>query len=833
MKAVVMAGGEGSRLRPLTSTRPKPLVPVVNRPILWHVLQLLKKNGFDNCFLTLHYLADQITSIFGDGSDYGISLQYSFEDRPLGTAGSVKILEDDLDERFLVISGDVMTDFQVSKLVDFHKKQGSAVTIGLARVENPLEYGVVMVNDGGRVVRFLEKPGWSDVFSDTVNSGIYVIEPEILKFVDKDRSMDFSKELFPKLMAKGESISAHVLEGYWADVGVPSQYITAHHDVLSGRTRIQIPGQQVSPGVWIEKGSEVSDETQIYPPVAIGSRCRIEKGSEIGPFTCVGSNTIVEMGSHVARSVVFDFVYVGRSTEIKGCVLGKNVLVRPRARVFEGAVVGDGCQLGSGSEVAQGIKIWPDKIIESGASVHQNLVWGLTLQRKIFGSKGIVGLSNIEITPEITAKLGAAFGTFLGPKAKMVAARDTLRTSRMLKRSFLAGILATGATIFNIRASPAPVARLAIQTSSLEGGVYFGCTQTDLEYSLIQFFDERGYNIRIEAQRKIEDIMFKEEIHRSSSDELSDIYALPRVYEDYREVVLSFLDGKRIAEAKPRVVVDCSSGPTSLTAPQILASMGCEVISLNTGVDSYSTTAITNLASSSLRDIVTAVGAVAGFRLSPSGESLRIVDETGSFLDGDEQLAVMIEALLTIEGGNVAIPISSSASLDELIEKHGWKAKRVKTDPRALMESVGSGTTLYGGNDAGEFIISKKLPFPDALAACIKIIEYLSNRGRRLSKIRREVYQPRVVKGVVVVPWNERGRIMRKLAMDFSENRVETLQGVKLLLDDGWVLVNPSPDEPVFEIFAESTDSNKAMALLDEFKSRVSDLASPEGDRTT
>jgi mannose-1-phosphate guanylyltransferase/phosphomannomutase len=207
------------------------------------------------------------------------------------------------------------------------------------------------------------------------------------------------------------------------------------------------------------------------------------------------------------------------------------------------------------------------------------------------------------------------------------------------------------------------------------------------------------------------------------------------------------------------------------------------------------------------------------------------VDETGSFLDGDEGLAVVMEALLTLDSGSIAIPVSSSLTVEQLAEKHGYSAKRVKTDPRALMEAVGSGSVVYGGNDAGEFLVSKKLPFPDALAGSIKIIEYLSTRGRRLSKLRKEVYQPRIAKGVVMVPWNERGRIMRKLAMDFGDKRVETLQGVKLLMDDGWVLINPSSDEPVFEIVAESTDVKKAIELLKEFQSRVSDLAEYGSER--
>ncbi len=820
-----MAGGEGSRLRPITSTRPKPLVPVVNRPILWHVLRLLKKNDFEDAFITLHYLADQITSAFGDGSDYGLKIHYSFEDRPLGTAGSVKALENELTETFLVISGDVMTDFALTELIDFHKRSGSVATIGLARVENPLEYGVVLTDDQGRITKFLEKPGWSEVFSDTVNSGIYILEPEVLRSVEEDKPWDFSKDLFPRLLKAGEPIYAKALEGYWCDVGMPSQYISAHYDILAGKTRVEIPGKKIDENVWLEEKADIQAGAEIIGPVLIGSRSLVSRGSRVGPLTCIGSNSTVDSNAVVSRTIAYDFTYIGKEAEAKGCVIGKNTVLRPRSRVFEGAVIGDGCQLGTGSEVSQNVRIWPEKNIESGSRVRVNLVWGLTWQKKVFGSRGIMGLSNIEITPETTAKFGAAFGTFVGPKGKVVAARDSLRTSRMLKRSFIAGLLSTGTSVFNLRDSTLPLTRFSIASSKLDGGVYFSSSPTDQDYSLIQFIDQKGYNIGLDAQRKIENILFKEEIHRSAAEDLSDIFYLPQILDSYVELVLRNISSSQIAERKPRIVVDCALGPSSNTAPFILSRIGCEVISLNTGSGSFATTLSVASSPSNLKDIVTAVGAIAGFRLSGPGDSLRIVDETGAMLSGDESLALMTEVSLHLQPGTVAVPVSSSGLIDTIVEKRGQKTIRVKTEPRALMEAVGSGQAIFSGNEAGEFIFSKQLPFPDALLAAAKVVEYLSIADIRISKIRKEVYQPTLARGVVMVPWNERGRIMRRLATDYNEKRVETLEGIKVLVDDGWVLINPSSDEPVFEIVAESSDAQTATAMLREFQNKVIDIA--------
>ncbi len=820
-----MAGGEGSRLRPITSTRPKPLVPVVNRPILWHVLRLLKKHQLSDTYITLHYLADQITMAFGDGSEIGAKINYSFEDKPLGTAGSVKVLEEDLKETFIVISGDVMTDFDLSELVDFHKRKGAVVTIGLVRVESPLEYGVVLTDGDGKVTKFVEKPGWSEVFSDTVNTGIYVIEPEALKLVEPDRPYDFSNELFPRILKNGDPIFAKTMNGYWCDVGMPFQYINAHHDILSGKTKVEIPGKQISEGVWAEDDVDIQSGAEISGPVLIGARTLIARGAKVGPLSCIGANVTIESNAVVSRTIAYDFSYLGKYSESKGCILGKNSVLRPRARVFEGAVIGDGVQLGAGSEVAQNVRIWPDKSIESGASVRVNLVWGLSWQRKVFGSRGIVGLSNIEITPETTAKFGAAFGTFFGTKGKIVAARDTLRSSRMLKRSFIAGLLSTGISVYNLRDAPLPMVRLATSDNRFDGGVYFSSSPIEPDYSLIQFIDDRGYNITVDLQRKIENILVKEEIHRSAVEDLSDIFSIPEFIDSYQQVVMKNVDSRPILERKPRVVVDCALGPVSTTAPQILSKLGCEVISLNAGSGSYSSVFSVSSSPSNLKDIVTAVGASAGFRFFGSGDSLRIVDETGAMLSGDESLAIMTEVALRLNPGKIAIPISSSGLIESIAGKKGQSVLRVRTEPRALMVAVGSGDAVFGGNEAGEFIFSKDIPFPDALLAAAKVVEFLASTGSRISKVKKEIYRPTLARGVVMVPWNERGRIMRKLATDYNESRVETLEGIKVLVDDGWVLITPSSDEPIFEIVAESSSVQSSTNVLRDFQNKVMEIA--------
>src|SRR6266581_3906187 len=339
-----MAGGEGTRLRPMTANQPKPLLPVANQPIMEHVLRLLKRHKFSETVVTVQFLASLVRNYFGAGEDVGMSLQYATEETPLGTAGSVKNAEDALrDEPILVISGDALTDIDLSELVKFHKDNGALVTVGLTRVPDPLEFGIIIVDDDGRIQRFLEKPTWGQVFSDTVNTGIYVMEPEVLARLPAGESVDWSSDVFPSLLERGAPLHGYIAEGYWEDVGTHESYLKAQADVLAGRVEAEIDGFEMSPGVWVAEGAEVDPDAVLKGPLAIGDYAKIEAGAELREFTVIGSNVVVKEGAFLHRAVVHNNVYVGQGVTLRGCVIGKNTDVMRLARIEEAAVVGDEC----------------------------------------------------------------------------------------------------------------------------------------------------------------------------------------------------------------------------------------------------------------------------------------------------------------------------------------------------------------------------------------------------------------------------------------------------------------------------------------------------------
>src|SRR5919202_6112234 len=262
MKAIIMAGGQGTRLRPLTSNQPKPMIRIANLPCMEHIVNLLAHHGITDVAVTLQFMPEEIQDYFGDGSEWGVNMRYSIEDAPAGTAGSVKMAEQQLDlhgERLLIISGDALTDADLTELVRFHEEKSTEATMVLKGVENPLDFGIVITEDDGRISRFLEKPAWGQVFSDTVNTGIYVLEPSVLQEIPPEGEYDFAKELFPKLLEEKRPLYGYITEGYWEDIGTLEQYLSAQPDILAGRVRgVRPPGTRLRENIYVGRRAQVT-----------------------------------------------------------------------------------------------------------------------------------------------------------------------------------------------------------------------------------------------------------------------------------------------------------------------------------------------------------------------------------------------------------------------------------------------------------------------------------------------------------------------------------------------------------------------------------------------
>ncbi|NLV72395.1 MAG: NTP transferase domain-containing protein, partial [Actinobacteria bacterium] len=463
MKAVVMAGGQGTRLRPLTSNQPKPMVPVVNKPTIQHILELVQRHGINEVVMTLAFLPRLIRNYFGDGSSLGMRIDYTVEETPAGTAGSIRLAKDLLDDTFLVISGDALTDFDLSSVLSFHKEREAAVTIALKTVANPLEFGVVIVDEEGRIQRFLEKPGWGQVFSDTVNTGIYVIEPEVFDHIPEGQPYDFSHELFPKLFEMGKPLYGMVCEGYWQDIGSLEQYLQANRDALDGKVRLTPPGVRLRGNIWVAQGASLDTLDDVEGPAVIGENVRMESGSKVLSHTVLGANTVLRCGAQVRDSVFGENVYLAPGATVEGAVLGNAVEVHENAHLSEGVVVGDRSIIGRNAVVANNVKIYPFKNIDPGSTVRSSIVWETRGPSTLFGHNGVRGLANVDVTPEMAMRLAMSYGTLVGKGSYVATSRDTHQASRVLKRAIISGLNSTGVNVRDLTTAPLAVNRFDIK----------------------------------------------------------------------------------------------------------------------------------------------------------------------------------------------------------------------------------------------------------------------------------------------------------------------------------------------------------------------------------
>ncbi|HET7874362.1 MAG TPA: mannose-1-phosphate guanyltransferase [Methylomirabilota bacterium] len=827
MKAVIMAGGFGTRLRPLTAHVPKPLVPVGNVPIMEHTVRLLERHGFTELLVLLYFLPETITDHFGDGSRWGVRMTYATPAADLGTAGAVKFAAGGLGEPVLVISADVLTDFDLAAAVTFHQKRQAEATMVLTRVESPLAYGIVITDEAGRVVRFLEKPSWGEVFSDTINTGIYLLEPSVMSAIPSGRPYDFGKELFPALLAGGRSLWGHVASGYWKDVGDLAEYRAAHLDLLQGRIGIEIPGtRDEGPGhvIWLDEEARVDPAAKVSGAVIIGRGARVAPGARIAN-SVIGPRTVIQAGAEVEGSVLWEGVEVGPGAVVKESIVCRRSVVGANAFLAEGVVIGDFCRIGESSVVKANAKVWPYKEVEDGATLAMSLVWGERWSRSLFGRYGVTGLANIEISPEFAAKLGAAFGATLGKRKVMITSRDHHKASRMINRALMAGLLSVGVDVEDLGVAPVPVVRYEIPALGLAGGSHVRKSPYDPHLLDIKFFDHRGLECAPDREKAVERLFFMEDFYRASMDETGTL-SFPHAGTDrYRDGLLKSVDAEVIRKAGLRMVLDYAFGSASSIFPAVLGALGVEVIALNAYLDE---TRISKTAEEfrrslqQLSNIVRTLGADLGVLLDTGAEKVFLVDDKGEILSGDLTLAlVSLLAMRTHPSGRIVVPVTASRAVERLAGEHGFTITRSRGTPRALTEAALAPDVVLVGEEMGGLIFPRFQPAFDGMAAVARILEMMARLEVRLYALTRAVPETHVSRGEVPCPDERKGAVMRRLIEATKGETVDLIEGVRVRRGEEWVAAIPDADRPCFHIVAEAADGARARILVEEFRDRI------------
>lgn len=825
MKAVIMAGGAGSRLRPLTSNQPKPMVSLANRPIMEHIVRLLKRHGITDIVVTVQFLASLVRNYFGTGEDLGVSMSYATEESPLGTAGSVKNAQGALDETFLVISGDALTDIDLEKVVSFHQERGALATVVLSHQPNPLEYGIVITDEDGRIDRFLEKPGWGQVFTDTVNTGIYVLEPEIFDYIPEGEQYDFSKDVFPRLLEKGAPVFGYIADGYWTDIGNVDAYRRAQQDALDGLVNIEMPGFEIADRVWVGEGAIIDPEARIEGPALIGEHVKVEAAATVREYCVVGNNSAIKTGAFLHRATVHDNAYIGPGTTLRGCVIGRNADIRSNARIEEGVVLGDECFIGKDTLIQPNVKIYPYKRVDAGAVITHSIIWESSGARTLFGNRGVSGLINVDITPDFAVRLGMAYATTLKRGAAVVMSRDASRASRTIKRALIAGVNGSGVHVQDLEVTPVPVTRFHVRTTRSRGGIAVGTVPGDPQSLEIRFFDSDGSDITASTQRDIERVFFREDVRRAFPDEIGELRYPPRALEFYQSGLLDALDVDSIREAGLKSVVDCAFGPTALVVPAIIGKIGSETLTVNGYIDEARPT-MTHAERDAIRthlcELVRTSRADVGALIETTGETIDIVASGGTLIPRDAALLLMVDMVAEVwPGRTIVVPVSAPSAVESICEVRGGRAVRAQRSLAAILATALEENAVFAGTEDGTYAFPDGLPAFDGIAAFCTLHELLAKSETSLGERLVGLPDANVVHRTVPTAWDRKGAVMRHVAGDHSADRTDETEGLKMFHGSEWALVIPDPEDPVTHVWAEGSTAGESEAVAERYISLI------------
>ncbi|KAF1086415.1 D-glycero-alpha-D-manno-heptose 1-phosphate guanylyltransferase [Sporotomaculum syntrophicum] len=827
MKAIIMAGGEGSRLRPLTCGIPKPMVPVMNRPIMTSIIDLLRKHNFTDIGVTLQYMPEAISSYYGNGSDYNINLKYFIEEQPLGTAGSVKNAQQFLDETFLVISGDALTDFDLTEAMAFHRSKGAMATLVLTKVPCPLEYGVVITGSDGHIKQFLEKPSWGEVFSDTVNTGIYILEPEVLDYVPEGQSFDFSKDLYPRLLSEDKPMFGVVLDGYWCDIGDLKQYLQSHNDFLAGSVKLALPDQEIMPGVWAGRDVRIDDSAIINGPVLLGDGVTVSRGVKIDQYTVIGPGCMIQDGASIKRSVLWDNVFVAPGVNLRGAVLGSRVQVQAGSSVYEGAVIGSNTVIKERCMVNPDVKLWPHKIVETGSVVRESMVWGSGAPRHIFGLEGISGIANIEMTPEFASRVAAAFADTLGARPRVCLSSDIYSPSRLIRDALNCGLRSAGAQVYQLPDGITPMHRFGVSRLQCDGGMHVRISPRQPEAVNIIITNSQGGNIARSAERKIENLLAREDFKRAGFQQITELQQAPEMSESYLQHLMRDIDINAIRAMGLSLAAvydpDCSGRFLESLCREL--NIKLERLNLDGPVRMPLNWSVYRDYTAKVSAAVTDGGLSMGLIMDSGADHLTLIDNRGRTVQ--DNLLVTLTALLVLRsrGDAVVVPVTAPRAVELLAEKFGARVIRTKTAVQDFYEKLVDQDNLAGREKSST--LSQALLHFDALATVLKIAEYLAVQKIDLAALVDEIPEFFMENKATAVPWATKGTVIRSLIEEMPQENLELLDGVKVFHPDGWALVLPDPEEPVCRVFSEGSTMEIAESLADFYIDKINKIVGP------
>ncbi|MEF8794090.1 sugar phosphate nucleotidyltransferase [Thiohalorhabdus sp.] len=817
MKAVIMAGGQGSRLRPLTEGVPKPMVPILGRPMMEYILEAVRDAGITEILVTLHYRPNLIQDYFGDGADWGVHIEYAIEDHPLGTAGSVKNGEHFLDEPFLIISGDAMMDYDLKALAQSHTDSGALVTFCLARVSDPSEFGIVVTDNDGRVQRFQEKPAPSEVFTDTVNTGIYVMDPRILADIPADTEFDFSHDLFPTLLERGEPLWGQVARGYWSDIGNVDQLEQATWDLLEGLVDLPIPGEEIRSQIFVEGKAHVEEGCSLQGPAWIGRDAILRSGSVVGPYAVVGRHSEVDAGARLRRSILLDSSYLGEHAEVRSGFCGNRVLVEQEVEIEAGAVIGDDVHLGRGVTIEAEVRVWPHLQVEADTLIDQNVVWESVGRPALFSENGVAGLANLRLTPETAARIGKAFGAWLGRGQQVVVGHGSHPFSQTLEKAFVSGLLSVGIQVEPLGVSSHAITRFAVSRNiEFEGGAFVRQGPEHAQLAVIELYDRNGHPLPRNGRRKVEATYRRADFPKVDADHVGRLLSTGDHEARYVSELVSELDRDALRAMEPKLAVLSRNRWSTRVLDILLDEIQTEAVTVSgeTGPPGRDT----EDPGQRLREVYALGGEHRriGLYLSADARRMWLLDEYGRLYQPGEvnhllMLAYLNDGPETERDPHVFLSPQTPDRIRELAASQGWEIRERRL---GLAETIAEsrGPRPHRWLDFEHFYLAMA-----AVPAFFRLLDYLARNRMDLAELAGQLGETDTGFIDVDCSWRDMGWVMRHLTEEHADNLEPVSDGVKVRHPEGgWTYVVPASGEPVLRVYAEGTNEARVQNRLEQ-----------------
>lgn len=754
MKAVVLAGGEGSRLRPLTCTLPKPMARIFGKPIIEYIFDMLSANGVTTASVTLGYMPHIIEEAYGNNYKK-TKLNFYREEEPLGTAGSVKAAASDFDEPFFVISGDAVFDFDLQKIMDYHKASGAKITIVATAKNDPREFGVVRVGKENRVYGFIEKPSWNQAVSNLANTGVYVVNPECLELIPNNVSYDFAHNLFPLMLERDMPIYCYNTDGYWCDVGNIATYLECHKDIFEKRMTCRLP--ETADGIYTAQGLPHGDYS-INPPVYIGKNVQIGSGAVIGPYSVIDDNVFVGRSAKIRYSAVLENSYISDNASLTGAVVCSGAALKKSSRMLEKSVAGSGSVIGENAVVGQNVLIWPGKVIAKETVVSDNVKYG-NVRADIISENGINEDCGRRLNAETCVRLGMAVGTLPGFR-KCAVATDSTRTASVLKTALTAGLTGSGATVYDFGECFEAQLNHGVTAADCDIGMFI----TARDNKEIRICGKDGLPIIRSDERGIEALLAKNEYREAGEAETGDIIDMTEMSRNYKRDLLK-------------------------SAPHGLYGVSAKVRSDNSFVCDTLSSALKKLGCSLSDNLV--------FELNSFGTAVTATSNGKRF---DHSTLVAICCLDELRRGNdVSVAYSMPGYIDSLAENTDGRVFRYLTAP------------ADDSDYEARRIASKQRFVRDGLFLTVKLLNIMETRSCSLEELVAEIPKKHFIVKTVSIDFSP-SYLSALLGNNASADKNPS-EGIKLERERGKLLVVPQRRGDAVRIFAEADTFEAASEL--------------------